>query len=137
MTHRFERCGCTQLDCTSVSRNYGEDLRLFVRISNLQNPDLERASSLDCREASTMRKTTMMRLYPMFPVHLIGNTALVVLGYEAATTRTLPHWAVLLSAIIVALGLAFQASRSLARAYDREDRTFSMFERLWRQQRQM
>lgn len=80
--------------------------------------------------AFSQKEADLKRIPPTFPVYAVGNIALIVLGSETVTARAFPHWAVWLSAIIPALLLAFQASRTLARAYDREDRTFEMFTRL-------
>lgn len=66
----------------------------------------------------------------MFLTYATTNLALVVLGYEAATARTIPRWSIIVVAALVSIVTAFQWSRALARAYRREDRTFEMFERL-------
>lgn len=71
------------------------------------------------------------KMPPMFPIYAITNFSLVWLGYQAASSRTIPHWAVLASAGAIGLFAAFQWSGTLARAYSREDRTFSMFQRLY------
>jgi hypothetical protein len=68
----------------------------------------------------------------MFPVYAIGNIALLVLGHESGTARSLPQWGIWAVAVIIALLMAFQASRSLARAYYREDRTLEIFSRFQR-----
>lgn len=66
----------------------------------------------------------------MFFVYAITNFALVLLGYEAATSHSVPHWAILAVAGALGVMIALQWSRTLARACRREDQTFSMFERL-------
>jgi protein-S-isoprenylcysteine O-methyltransferase Ste14 len=71
------------------------------------------------------------KIPPMFPIYAITNLCLVWLGYQAASTQTIPHRAVLASAAAIGLFAAFQWSRTLARAYRQEDRTFSMFQRLY------
>jgi hypothetical protein len=70
-----------------------------------------------------------MSIPPMFPVYAVTNFALVILGYEAASSHTIPHWAILAAAFAAGVLAALQWSRTLARAYRREDQTFSMFER--------
>lgn len=67
----------------------------------------------------------------MLPAYAVTNLSLVVLGYEAAASRAIPHWAILAGAIIVSVFAAFQWSRALARAYRREDQVFSMFQWLY------
>ena len=64
----------------------------------------------------------MIRVPLMFPVYFAGNFALVVLGYESATTQWLPRWLVLFGALLASVGLAYHASKALARSYEREDR---------------
>lgn len=65
----------------------------------------------------------------MLPAYAGTNLALVVLGYEAASSRTIPHWAILAGAIIVSVLAAFQWSQALARAYRREDQLCRCFKR--------
>lgn len=69
-------------------------------------------------------------IVPMFPIYLVTNFTLVLLGYEAATLHTIPHWAILLASAVISSAVAFQWSRTLARSYRREDQTFSAFQRL-------
>lgn len=68
---------------------------------------------------------------PMFPVYLMTNLALVVLGYESCSSRNFPHWLVFTIAGCLSVIVALQWSRTLLRAYRREDRTYSMFEALY------
>lgn len=67
---------------------------------------------------------------PTFPIYAVTNFALVLLGYEAASSRSIPRWTILLISALLSIAIAFVWSRTLARAYNREDAAMSMFERL-------
>lgn len=63
----------------------------------------------------------------MFPIYAVTNLAILILGYESASARLLPHWAVMIAGVSVALLTAFQWSRSLSRACKQEERAYVAF----------
>lgn len=71
-----------------------------------------------------------MEVPALFAALAAMNAALVVLGYEAGTSHTVPHWVILASAFAFAIFAASLWSTILRRAYVREDRALALAQRL-------
>ncbi len=71
------------------------------------------------------------QLTSIFIASLAGNAALIILGYEAVTVKTLPHWVIVGTAFVAAVLLALLNCRIVGRAYAREDRAYATLQQVF------